>query len=185
MKREFDELCHRPVRRVAVGAALVGEIPELVRMAAVEIPSLAASEAAVLRVQEQNPESIWAFRRGTRLVGAYAMLLLNSWGCARLLAGELDCATPPLECLSAPGEVVAAIYKWAVVAPGLATEGVNAMSRYLQGPLYATANLYARSTASPARRLIINVGFQPTRQGSNLLVYVRMRNRAHVSPLAA
>jgi len=185
MKREFDELCRLPVRRVLVSAVPVSEIPELVRMAATEIPSLTAAEAAVVRVQEKHPESVWAFRRDGKLVGVYSMLLLNSIGHERLIDGQLDCSNPSLECLSEPGQPVTAIYKWAVVARGAAAEGIYAMSRHLQNQLYANANLYARAIGDAAQRLDFNLGFRPLRPDSDLLVYIRMRNRARRSPLAA
>jgi hypothetical protein len=185
MKREFDTLSQLPTRRVEVEAAPLADIPDLLQRTAVEIPALAASRGAVLRVQERNPESIWAFRRGGTVVGIYAMLLLNTAGLEQLLAGTLAFADPPSDCLSEPHERVAAIYKWAVVARGLAAEGIHAMSRHLQGEPYATANLYARAIGAAAQRLDFNLGFRPIRPGSDMLVYVRMRNRAHPSPIAA
>jgi hypothetical protein len=178
MKREFDELQFLPARRVSATAAALVEIPDLVRIAALEIPSLAAAEGAGMRVQRKHPESIWAFRRGDQTVGIYAMLLLNSRGLEQLLAGSIDFANPALECLSEPGTAVTAIYKWAVVARGTTAEGLHLMSKHLQGPLYATANLYAKAIGTAAQRLDFNLGFTPVRPGDDLLIYVRMCNRA-------
>jgi hypothetical protein len=185
MKREFDQLQCLPVRRVSASAAPLPEIPALVRIAAQEIPSLAAAEAAVMRVQEKHPESIWAFRRGNQTVGIYAMLLLNNRGLERLLAGSIDFANPALECLSEPGTPVAAIYKWAVVARGTAAEGLHLMSKHLQGPHYAAANLYAKAVGAAAQRLDFNLGFTPVRPDDDLLIYVRMCNRAPLRAFAA
>jgi hypothetical protein len=185
MKREFDELQFLPVRRVSATAAPLAEIPALVRIAAQEIPSLAAAEAAVMRVQRKHPQSIWAFRREDQTVGIYAMLLLNSRGLEQLLAGSIDFANPALECLSEPGTPVTAIYKWAVVARGTTAEGLHLMSKHLQGPLYAAANLYARAVGAAAQRLDFNLGFKPVRPDDDLLVYVRMCNRARPRAFAA
>ena len=185
MKREFDELGQLPVRRVAVRAAELDEIPELVRMAATEIPSLAAAQPAVVRVHIKNPDNVWSFRNSGRLIGVYAMLLLNADGREKMLDGALDCSDPPVDCLAEPGEPVAAIYKWAVVARGTAAEGIRAMSRRLQQPPFDTANLYARAIGAAAQRLDFNLGFRPVRPDSDLLIYVRMKNRAARSPLAA
>lgn len=185
MKREFDELQYLPVRRISAVAAPLAEIPDLVRIAAQEIPSLAAATPAVMRVQEKHPESIWAFRRGGDTVGIYSMLLLNEEGLERLLAGSIDFSDPPLECLSEPAAPVAGIYKWAVVARGTAAEGLHAMSQHLQGPLYAAANLYAKAVGAAAQRLDFNLGFRPVHAGSDLLVYVRMCNRANLRAAAA
>lgn len=185
MKREFDELQFLPVRRVSATAAPLAEIPDLVRIAAQEIPSLAAAEAAVMRVQRKHPESIWAFRRGNQTVGIYAMLLLNYRGLEQMQAGSIDFANPALDCLSEPGTPVAAIYKWAVVARGTTAEGLHLMSKHLQKPLYAAANLYAKAVGAAAQRLDFNLGFKPVRPGGDLLVYVRMCNRAQHRAFAA
>jgi hypothetical protein len=185
MKRQFDELQYLPVRRVTAVAAPLAEIPDLVRIAAQEIPSLAAAEAAVMRVQEKHPESIWAFRRGNQTVGIYAMLLLNNRGLDRLLAGSIDFANPALEYLCDPGAPVTAIYKWAVVARGITAKGLHLMSKHLQGPLYAAANLYAKAVGAAAQRLDHNLGFTPVRPDGDLLVYVRMCNRAPLRAFAA
>ncbi len=177
MKREFDSLAHLPVHRITASPAALAQIPEVVRRAAREIPALAAAEAAVARVQGKDPESVWAFWRGDNLVGLYAMLMLNADGLDRLLAGSFDFAEPPLDGLSEPDTPVVAIYKWAVVARGTAAEGIRAMSRLLQQPRYARANLYARALGEAAQRLDFNLGFRPVHPGSELLVYVRRCNR--------
>ena len=113
------------------------------------------------------------------------MLLLNNRGLEQLLAGSIDFANPALECLSEPGTPVTAIYKWAVVARGTTAEGLHLMSKHLQGPLYAAANLYARAVGAAAQRLDFNLGFTPVRPDGDLLVYVRMCNRAPLRAAAA
>src|SRR5262249_20588291 len=139
MKREFDTLCQLPTRRVEGEAAALADNPHPLGRNAVEISPPAASPAAGFRVPEKKPRSIWASRRGEAVVGIYAMLLLNPAGLEQLLAGTLAFADPPSDCLAEPRETVAAIYKWAVVARGLAAEGLHAMSRHLQREPYATA----------------------------------------------
>jgi hypothetical protein len=106
MRREYDELGDLPVRRVAIAPATLDEIPQLVRFAAAEIPALAAAEAAVVRVQRRDPESVWAFRRDGKLVGIYAMLMFNAAGLERLRDGAFEFADPPLVSLSEPDEIV-------------------------------------------------------------------------------
>jgi hypothetical protein len=185
MRREFDDLCDLPVRRVVAAPASLAEIPDVVRYAAVAIPALAAADAAVLRVQKQHPESVWVFRRDSQLVGIYAMLMLNPDGLARLRTGRLDCANPPAELLCGPDDVVTAIYKWAVAFRRSAAEGSRTIAKHLQGPRYATANLYARALGAAAQRVDHNVGFRPAQPGSELLMYVRQRNRAVGQTLVA
>jgi hypothetical protein len=190
MKREFDDLRDLPVRRVTVAPAPLDEIGAVVRFAAGEIPSLAAAEPTVLRVQRQHPESVWMFRRNgdpgnADLVGIYSMLMLNPSGLARLFDGAFDFANPPADGLCGPEDTVAGIYKWAVAIRGTAAEGIRAMSRHMQGPRYATANLYARAVGEAAQRLDFNLGFRPLQPGSEMLVYVRQCNRLAGQTLAA
>src|SRR5256885_712754 len=109
MRREFDDLCDLPVRRVMVSPALLAEVPSAVRFAAQQIPALAAAEPTVLRVQKRHPESVWTFRCDGDLVGIYAMLMLNPAGLERLVAGTFDFASPPADGLCGPEDVVAAI----------------------------------------------------------------------------
>jgi hypothetical protein len=59
------------------------------------------------------------------------------------------------------------------------------MSRYLQSPLYAAANLYAKAVGAAAQRLDFNLGFTPVRPDGDLLIYVRMCNRAPLRAFAA
>ncbi len=158
---DFDGLADRPAGRIAASPSAAGELGELLRLAVEQIPALSAAGPAVERVWRHNPESIWAFRRGERIVGAYAMLFLNAAGHRRLRAGAFDGANPTLAQLAGPGEPVAAIYKWAVVAPGLAAAGIRIVSRHLSAPPYAAADLYARATTESATRLMLNLGFRP------------------------
>ncbi|MGD9737856.1 MAG: hypothetical protein AB7O56_04055 [Bauldia sp.] len=184
-RSDFDELGSLPVRRIMVTPARTDELDALLELAVAEIPALRAAGPAVHRVQSHHPQSIWAFHRGGRIVGCYAMLHLNIQGLAQLLAGIFDGGNPDVALLARPGETVAAIYKWAVVAPGLAAEGIRAISHQLATPLFARADLFARATTPAAARLMSHLGFTPmSARHPERLRYVRKVNRmtlAHVA----
>jgi hypothetical protein len=175
---DFDDLASLPARRITASPAGWGELGALMDLAVSQIPALAAAGPVVERIREHDRDAIWAFRRNGEVVGAYAMLHLNPTGLRRLLAGSFDAADPSLAWLASPREPVAAIYKWAVVAPGLAAAGIRLVSRHLGGPRYATANLYARATTPAATKLMLNIGFAAMPEVDPLLLgYVRQVNR--------
>ncbi|MGV8841475.1 MAG: hypothetical protein ACWA6X_14385 [Bauldia sp.] len=178
-RADFDDLADLPARRITASPAGWGELGALMDLAVTQIPALAAAGPVVERVRGHDRDAIWAFRRNGEIVGAYAMLHLNATGLRRLMSGSFDGADPSLAWLATPREPVAAIYKWAVVAPRLAAEGIRLVSRHLRGPRYAAANLYARATTPAATRLMLNIGFAALPEIDPLLLgYVRQANRA-------
>jgi hypothetical protein len=185
-RREFDELRTQEARRIIVTPAAIEDLPALLAFTAREIPALAAAEPAVVKVQRHNPNSILAFRRGSETVGAYAMLFLNRSGLEEVLLGELNTADPDLRRLTAPDEPAAGIYFWAVVARGMAIEGLRTVSARLAVPTCATANIYTCPINDEAVRIVTHVGFKPVNSGrAGLHRYVRLCNRASELPLAA
>jgi hypothetical protein len=185
-RREFDDLRTQEARRIVVTPAAIEDLPALLAFTAREIPTLAATEPAVVRVQRYNPESILAFHKGATPVGVYAMLLLNRGGLERLLVGELDTADPSTRWLARPGEDVAAVYSWAVVCRGIAVEGFRSVSARLSAPHCATANLYARPTNAETVKFMCHMGYAPVRSGCvGLHRYVRLCNRVQELSLAA
>jgi len=177
-RREFDELARRPVSRVTVEPVETDEISDLLAFAAREIPVLSTATAAVTRVVNRNRESVYVFRRGGRPVGIYAMLHLSKDGLEALLLDEFNTAVPDPHCLVATGEPPVAIYKWAVVAPGPAAQGIYRISHLLQADRYATANLFARPTTAGGERIMRNLGFEKVGPaGRDLHRYVRLANR--------
>lgn len=185
-RRDFDDLARLTLPRISVERVEAREIPPLLAFAAGEIPALAAAGGAVSRVAERNRDSVWVFRRGVAPVGIYAMLHLSKDGLERLLLGELDTTQPDPRALVASGEAPSAIYKWAVVAPGMASAGICAISRMLQADRYATANLFARPTTMGGERIMASLGFGRVRSGlPDLHRYVRVANRVGHSMAAA
>lgn len=177
-RREFDRLAAVNQSRISAQRVELREIPALLGFAAKEIPALAAAADSVARVAERNRDSVWVFRSGARPVGIYAMLHLSKDGLEGLLLGELDTAAPDAHAMVATGEAPLAIYKWAVVAPGMAAAGICTISRMLQTAGYATANLFARPTTMGGERIMANLGFEKVRSGlPDLHRYVRLANR--------
>lgn len=178
-RRGFDDLGDGRVARISVEPVEMKEIPDLLAFAAQEIPVLSSAADAVHRVVDRNRESVWVFRRRGAPVGIYAMLHLSSHGLEALLLDEFNASFPPARCMVATGEAPAAIYKWAVVAPGMASAGICAISRLLREDRYARANLFARPTTMGGERIMTNLGFRKVRCAvPDLHRYVRIANRA-------
>lgn len=162
------------------------DLDRLLDIASQQIPALSAAGPAVRRVQLHNPLSVWSLRREGTIVGCYAMLHLNAAGFDRLKAFDFDAANPDTALLARPGDTVAAIYKWAVVAPRLAAEGIRTVSRRLAAAPFARADLYARATTPPAALLMAHLGFRPIPGASaEWLLYVRKVNRTLLDDIAA
>lgn len=179
-RREFDHLGRVTQSRVTAERVEARDIPDLLAFAANEIPVLSSAAGAVARVATRNRDSVWVFRRNGKTAGVYAMLHLSKDGLESLLLGEFDASFPDPADMVATGDQPAAIYKWAVVAPGLASAGICLISRLLQADRYATANLFARPTTPGGRRIMSNLGFQPVRSGvPDLYRYVRLSNRVN------
>ncbi len=177
-RREFDDLSRTNVARTSAQRVEIEEIPGLLALAAREIPVLSTAADAVARVSIRNRDSVWVFRRADVPVGIYAMLHLSKDGLEALLLGELNTSFPDSHCMVPTGEAPAAIYKWAVVAPGMASAGICAISRMLQSDLYANANLFARPTTMGGERIMASLGFRKVRSGlDDLHRYIRLANR--------
>ncbi|HJR57277.1 MAG TPA: GNAT family N-acetyltransferase [Rhizomicrobium sp.] len=91
--------------------------------------------------------------------------MLNREGHKALVEGTLDCLTPDLRLLTPQNERPAAIYAWALYAPGILAAGVPAVIEKVNSPLYAGVNLYARAATRIGREFIESIGF---RQGVRL-----------------
>lgn len=173
---DFDDLALVPGRRVQAYPARRDQLGELVALAQHLIPSLAAAESTVRRVYERNPDSIWAVERQGRLVGVFAMLLLNAEGNRCLLRGDFDPENPALERLTVQGEAAAAIYFWAIATPGFAVEAFRTVSRWLSSPAYASADIYTRPITESGNRFAVRIGFRPV-PDHGLCRFRRHRNR--------
>jgi len=185
-RHEFDRL-EVPIRpRIRLHRATIEDIGAARQMAAQELPGAVASEEIIARTIEHNRNNILLFYKNSDVVGICAMLMLTLTGLEALLLGELDGLNPDPKGLAATDDSPAAIYSWAVVAPGRASEGICHVSQFLRQPLFRAANFYSRPNTEVGIRLNLAVGFRPIdSRTSGLFRYVRLVNRASPIPLAA
>jgi hypothetical protein len=185
-RHEFDrlEVPNRP--RIRLHRATVDDIGVTRQLAAQELPGAVASEEAIARTIGHNRNNVLLFYKNSDVVGVCAMLMLTPTGLEALLLGEFDGLNPNPKGLAATGDSPAAIYSWAVVAPGLASEGICHVSQFLRQPPFRAANFYSRPNTEVGIRLNLGVGFHPIQAGTpGLFRYVRLINRAPPLSLAA
>ncbi len=182
-RHEFDRL-EVPARpRIALHRATLDDIGTSRQMAAQELPGAVASEEVIALAISRNRNNILLFRKNDEVVGIWAMLMLSPIGLEALLLGEFQGLRPNPAALAAAADVPAAIYHWAVVAPGLASEGIRHVSEFLRQPPYRTVNFFSRPNTEVGVRLNRGLGFHPVEAGTpGLYRYVRLVNRA--SPMA-
>jgi hypothetical protein len=177
-RHEFDRL-EIPARpRIRLHRATVDDIGATRQLAAQELPGAVASEEAIARTILQNRNSVLLFYKNSDVVGIWAMLMLTATGLEALLLGEFDGLNPNPKGIAATSDSPAAIYHWAVVAPGLASEGIRHVSQFLRQPPFRAANFYSRPNTEVGIRLNLGLGFRAIRAGTpGLFRYVRLINR--------
>jgi len=146
---------------VTVGPATSAQLAELVAIAQREIPGVNASEAELAQFLRDDPESIFAFRRGGSVLGGIAFLYLNCRGHDALLLDQIDLKNPEREFLARPGEEVAAMYVWALAGYGRAVVGLGNVKEYLTKPRFVSADYFAQPSTIAGRDLLIALGFRP------------------------
>jgi hypothetical protein len=181
-RREFDRL-EVPTRpRISLRHATIDDIGVTRQMAAQELPGAVASEEVIARTIGHNRNNILLFYKNSDVVGICAMLMLTPTGLEALLLGEFDGLNPNPKWLAATDDGPAAIYSWAVVAPGLASEGICHVSQFLRQPLFRAANFYSRPNTEVGIRLNLGVGFHAIQAATpGLFRYVRLINRVPMS----
>jgi hypothetical protein len=172
--------------RFSAGPAAEDELPHLGAMMARHIPGLRASQAAFEEVHRYS-QSILSIRGKSGLAGCFAALLLNSEGLARLLHGCLPVAAPPPSLLVRPEEAAAGIYIWALCFPGLAAGAAALIMQWLNQPLYAGADIYARAATARGEAFLVRTGFCPLEDAtkSSLWAYRRRSLGALMPELAS
>ncbi|MFH6783625.1 MULTISPECIES: GNAT family N-acetyltransferase [Methylobacterium] len=127
-----------------------------------------ASLDVVRRVMSANPSTFSAFARrdkydcaNPRAEGFIAWLPLTSEGRKALLGGQFDGANPSPNYIAAQHEKPAALYVWAIYAPGRLAGGVALAFQQMSTPLYSDVDLLAWGPTAAGRRLIDTVGFEP------------------------
>ena len=179
VRRDFDLLQPRKSSRIKVQPATLSDLAAVCKLVAQQLPGDVAPYSVVKDVISYNRNNLLLFSRGGSVVGAYAMLMLTPIGLERLLIGEFAPLDPDPICLASRMMTPAAIYNWAVVAPGLAIEGIHHVSLFLRQPMYRHANLFSRPNTPEGIRLNVGLGSAPLKVAApGLYRYVRLANRA-------
>jgi hypothetical protein len=184
---EFDLLSPAKNPRISIRSASVDDIPKIYELIDRNVSFPVAPPAVMRFAMAINRNNIIVFCRHGEVVGLYAMLMLTASGLEALLLGEFDGLNPRTAQLAARLEAPAAVYQWLAVAPGLAAEGIPAVSRFLRDPFYRGANLYMRSASQSGVRISTALGFEPVggARTRNLYRYLRLVNRAGLGEAAS
>jgi hypothetical protein len=156
-RHDLDTLS--PSSVISVGTATQRQIAGLAGIARREIPGVNACEAELSHFLRADPELIFAFCHGDRLLGGIAFLYLNCRGHDALLLDEIDLRRPAREFLAMPDEDVSAIYVWALAASGRAVVGIGNVAAYLRRPRFVNADYFAQPSSAAGRDLLIALGF--------------------------
>ena len=97
MRHELDALVPAPV--ISAEPAMQEQLPALAEIAKREIPGVNA-KVGLARFLRADPESIFTFRRGDRLLGGIAFLYFNCRGHDALLLDNVDLKNPDREFLA-------------------------------------------------------------------------------------
>lgn len=140
-----------------------------------------ASIEVAERVRQRRPDNLWSVfvASHNHVVGLYALVMLNQVGLSALLRGEFSATDPDDNHLARVGEKIAAIYQWALYAPGVAAACVPLVAKRLQAPEYRHADLFGVGVTKQGRRLMEAVGFSPIDSSVRppLYCYRRIANR--------
>jgi len=176
--KEFDEVTLPPRQRIVAKPAEIRDIPLLLRHAEAAIGLSLASVETVARIACAHPDSLWSFWCRDRLVGGFAMLMLNGQGLVALLSDSIDLSDPAPTLLASPQERPAGIYVWAVLGPAIAAEGVTRVIVRLQQYPYERSDVFALPATSAGLRLIRGLGLHLVPGHPRALYrYVRFANR--------
>jgi hypothetical protein len=157
-RHELDRLV--PSAVIDAGPAAPDELAQLAGIARREIPGVNAS-AELAQCLKADPESIFAFRRGGKVVGGIAFLFLNDSGHDALLLDNINLKNPQSPYLARQDESVAAIYVWALAGYGRAVMGLGSVAARLRSSRFMDADYYAQPSSRDGRELLIALGFRP------------------------
>ena len=163
---------------VEVRFAQHSEIPALADMAHRMVPGVQITAQILSKYLAFDPQCILTFKRRERLLGAIALLYLNSRGHDALILDDMSLTHPDTGLLARRGEEVSAIYLWALAATGRGVAGTGKVAAHLRTPRYVNANCYAQPSTRAGRDWLISACFQqiPSFQ-HDLWCYERPWNR--------
>ncbi len=177
-KHEFDCLTPSSRSKIELRICTSEHIDRICELTNSGLPGDVASAETVYKVINHNKDSVLGFWSDDRMVGMWAMLMLNPLGLERFLLNEFDTLNPPEKCLTTTGIKPAAIYIWAVVAKGMAVEGLKHVSKFLSCEKYKDVNFFSIPVSADGIRMNLRLGFQPTKVGRlGVDRYIRLENR--------
>lgn len=183
-RHELDRL--KPSTDVDAAPARPEELATLVEVASRSIPTINIMSSVVQRVHTADPSTVFPFRVNGEILGGIAFLYLNSKGLDDLLLDLIDFSNPDPTILAEHGEEPAAIYVWALAARGRGAAGIGNVSARLRQRPYAYANYYAQPATPDGRRLLAQLGFEPTPSYQpDLWIYQRLCRQQWVMPCSA
>ncbi len=178
-RHEFDLLEPPKAPRIRLRHATIADLASARDFAQSELPGNIAAGAVLEMAIAHNPDNLLVFARNDQIAGIWAMLMLDPMGVEQLLLGEFNTIDPEFQYLTPDGRTPVAIYMWAVVAPGMAAEGIRHVSRFLRQPRYVRANFFSRPNTDVGVKLNYSLGLRPIQsQTPGLFRYVRLANRA-------
>ena len=176
-RHEFDLLSIPARPRLELRRATLEDLVSTTPLLKAHLASTAPHDV-ITRVIFCNRDSVFVFCREKRIIGFSAMLMLTPQGLEALLLAEFDPLNPIAPWLAVTGEQPAAIYSWAIIAPGVASEGIKHVSEFLRLRPFFTCNFYARPVTDLGTRLAVALGFKPVGGATpGLFLYVRITNR--------
>ncbi|WP_342150392.1 GNAT family N-acetyltransferase [Methylorubrum sp. SB2] len=124
--------------------------------------------SVIRRVMSANPDTVHALAlrdqhdiTEPRAGGFIAWLPLTASGLRALLDGTFDGSDPAPEHVAAQHEPPAAIYIWAIYAPGRLAAGIAWAWQRWSTPICRDADIYARGVTPNGRAFARRIGFEP------------------------
>jgi hypothetical protein len=175
---DFDGLALLATTKYFIRTIDNREISKAYEFAQAHISGLASCDK-VQQIHAKNRNSIFLLHKDKTIHGVYALLFLNPLGLEGLLLNEIDPSKIAIDYIAAEKEKPAAIYKWAVAAPGIGLEAFKCMSKVLHQDKFQSANLFLRAMTEAGKLTSRKLGFTPISSKDKYLQrYVRHANRS-------
>lgn len=150
-------------RSVELRRPTQAEVDQLWQTARQSLPSIAPRHV-IDRVLAQNADALWAICQRTHGApdhsparGFIATLPVSDRGLRQLAENTFNATNPEPSAIARPGERPAAIYIWAVYAPGSL---IAAVPLLLSGPYYSDFDIIARAATDEGARLAESLGLE-------------------------
>lgn len=181
--KEFDKLARPKANdRIRVSRTTQADLRAIYPRLDVAFEHRLAPIKTAERIRLCNPDNMWSVfdSRTDKLIGLYAMILLTKSGLQALLDGTFRPNAPSAAHCATPGEQAVAIYKWGVLARGIAAGVFAHMSGILATDKYRSLDFYANGATKEGIRMMQVLGYVHVKGSAfpNLYQYKRLANRA-------